>query len=518
MAWTEQQQRAIELDGKNILVSAAAGSGKTAVLTERVTEHLMREDNQSDAWNVDELLIVTFTKAAAAEMSERIGKRLQQAISEELDKAEPDKKLIRRMEKQIILLSSASISTIDSFCQKIVKNNFAEIDLDPKFRVANDNELLLLKQDVLDELFEERYASEDDALLYLAEKYGNDRGDDNLYGIVLSLYEKAVNQPFPEHWLNSLIEDFAVDADMRLSGYHKWWQVIIEALASGMKNAQDVLKDFAKMVKEVDDKKARLKYDERLDRIKALVGKITAALDGEWQDIYDAFRDMDYKETGFLNMPGGKMDIDPELREKLKAYNAEIKDILGSLRSAYILDTEELMTQDLQGLSGDAAAIVDLTLGFMDLYGAAKREKNIIDYSDMEHFALQILLSKESSPEELKPSEAALALRRRYKEIMVDEYQDTNEVQNTIVSLIAGDGLGNLFTVGDVKQSIYGFRSSEPKLFMQKYESYGRETEEAETAHELITLGRNFRSRKEVLAAVNFVFAQLMAKEPMEID
>ena len=162
MAWTKEQQQAIELDGRNILVSAAAGSGKTAVLVERVVSHLLRPEDDADAWNVDELLVVTFTRAAAAEMSERIGRRLQQAIAEELDKKNPDRRLVSRLEKQVILLSGAAISTIDSFCQSIIKNNFSALDLDPKFRVADENELLLLQQDVLDELFEQRYEAMDE--------------------------------------------------------------------------------------------------------------------------------------------------------------------------------------------------------------------------------------------------------------------------------------------------------------------------------------------------------------------
>ncbi|WP_405745455.1 UvrD-helicase domain-containing protein, partial [Anaerovibrio slackiae] len=170
MAWTKEQQRAIDLDGKNILVSAAAGSGKTAVLAERVVSHLLRPETDEGAWNVDELLIVTFTRAAAAEMSERIGIRLQQAIAAELDREKPDRRLVSRLERQVILLSGASISTIDSFCQSIIKNNFSALDLDPKFRVADENELLLLQQDVLDELFEQRYEAMDEVLLHLGEQ------------------------------------------------------------------------------------------------------------------------------------------------------------------------------------------------------------------------------------------------------------------------------------------------------------------------------------------------------------
>ena len=520
MAWTREQQRAIDLDGKNILVSAAAGSGKTAVLAERVVSHLLRPETDEGAWNVDELLIVTFTRAAAAEMSQRIGIRLQQAIAAELDREKPDRGLVSRLERQVILLSGASISTIDSFCQSIIKNNFSALDLDPKFRVADENELLLLQQDVLDELFEQRYEAMDEVLLRLGEQYGTDRGDGKLWDIMLKLHEKAMNQPFPADWLRGLAEDFAGFSGKaaHLRDYGKWWQVLIDELRTGMARAEDELAEFSLLVSQVDDKKARAKYDERLDRAREIVERIMSSLAGEWDEIYQAFRVLEYKETNFKTMPGGKLEVDADLREQLKQANAALKETVAALKDKYVLDDEATMLADLQGLSGEAEGLAELAIAFGEAYAAAKRERNIIDYGDMEHFALQLLLSPESVQGNIQPSETALALRRRYKEIMVDEYQDTNEVQDTIVRLIAGENGGNLFTVGDVKQSIYGFRASEPGLFIGKYETYGAETRAGGCANELISLGRNFRSRREILSAVNFVFAQLMTKEPMEID
>ena len=520
MAWTREQQQAIELDGRNILVSAAAGSGKTAVLVERVVSHLLRQEGDADAWNVDELLVVTFTRAAAAEMSERIGKRLQQAIAEEMEKKTPDRRLVSRLERQVILLSGASISTIDSFCQSIIKNNFSALELDPKFRVADENELLLLQQDVLEELFEQRYEAMDEVLLRFGEQYGDDRGDGRLYDIVLKLYNTARNQPFPREWLLGLAEDFAVPEGRsgHLSDYVKWWQVLVGELRTGMDRVSDALTAFRLLAGEVEDKKAREKYDACLERAEGIAAKIQASLDGEWEDIYQAFRVLEYKETGFLSMPSGKLNIDPDLREELKEANNVLKNAVFAMKE-YVLDDEETMLQDLQGLSADAAGLAELTIQFADAYAAAKHERNIIDYGDMEHFALQLLLAPEAGPGNIVPSETALALRRRYKEIMVDEYQDTNEVQDTIVKLIAGEDMGNLFTVGDVKQSIYGFRASEPELFLQKYRAYSESaSQEGAGKGQLITLGRNFRSRREILSAVNFVFAQLMRREPMEID
>ena len=524
MGWTKEQQQAIDLDNKNILVSAAAGSGKTAVLVERVVSHLLRPlgENRPEAekpWSVDELLVVTFTKAAAAEMSDRIGQRLQKAIAQELENTPPNKALISRLQRQIILLAGASISTIDSFCQSIIKNNFADIDLDPRFRVANENELILLQQEILDEIFENRYAQGDALLEELGEKYGTDRGDDQLYNIVLKLHDQSRNQPFPEHWLRQLVEAYSPVDEKKapknhLQDYTLWWQMIYSGLQQHMAKAMAAREKFYLLVEQVDEPKTRAKYDERLDRIDSILNGINEALDKDWQDIYDAFRVLDYKETKFINMPGGKLDIDPDLREAIKNANDGVKIAVEQMRKDFVLDPEDIMLEDLAKLHQDAEAIVELVLEFNQAYKAAKKERNIIDYGDMEHYALQLLMAEGSTPDHIQPSAAALQLRRKYREIMVDEYQDTNQVQDTIVSLIAGENQGNLFIVGDVKQSIYGFRSSEPALFMDKYEKYDGGNE----AQQLITLGRNFRSRQEILSAVNFVFAQLMTAEPAEID
>ncbi len=517
MAWTEQQQQAIDLDNKNILVSAAAGSGKTAVLVERVVSHLLRPEGTEGAWNVDRLLVVTFTKAAAAEMSQRIDARLQAAVAQELDKEQPDRAVISRLEKQRVLLSSADISTIHSFCQKLIKNNFSALDLDPRFRVANDNELALLQQDVLEEVFENRYGQDDEALEALGEKYASDRGDGALYEIVLKLHEMARNQPFPEEWLKSLVEDYLPERtgdEARLKDYSKWWKLIYDNISLAMDKAEAYIEEFRRLYHDETNPKVISKYDEMLERYDFIDGRIRQAMDKDWQDIYEAFDLTRQEETKFLKMHSLRKDVDAELKECLKDINDNVKDAIQKIRDAYVVDKEAVMVEDLQKLAKEAQNLVNLVLEYGRAFAAAKKERNIIDYGDMEHFALQLLMSEKSTPEQLEPSDTALGLREKYQEIMVDEYQDTNQVQNTIVSLLAGKDRGNLFTVGDVKQSIYGFRSSEPQLFMDKYESYARKQE----ARELITLGRNFRSRREILSGVNFVFGQVMDKAAMDID
>ena len=517
MAWTQQQQQAIDLDNKNILVSAAAGSGKTAVLVERVVSHLLRPEGTEGAWNVDRLLVVTFTKAAAAEMSQRIDARLQTAVAEELDREQPDRTVISRLEKQRVLLSSADISTIHAFCQKLIKNNFSALDLDPRFRVANENELALLQQDVLEEVFENRYGQDDEALESLGEKYASDRGDGALYEIVLKLHEMSRNQPFPEEWLKSLVSDYLPnndDENIRLKDYDKWWKLIYDNISLGMDKAEAYIEEFRRLYHEETNPKAISKYEEMLERYDFIDGRIRQAMDRDWQDIYEAFDLTRQEETKFLKMHSLRKDVDAELKECLKDINDKIKKAVQGIGDAYVVDKEAVMVEDLQQLAQDAQNLVNLVLEYGRAFAAAKKERNIIDYNDMEHFALQLLMSENSTPEHIEPSDTALALREKYQEIMVDEYQDTNQVQNTIVSLLAGEDRGNLFTVGDVKQSIYGFRASEPQLFMDKYEGYAGE----QATRELITLGRNFRSRKEILSGVNFVFGQVMDKASMDIE
>ena len=517
MAWTQQQKKAIDLDNKNILVSAAAGSGKTAVLVERVVSHLLRPEGTEGAWSVDRLLVVTFTKAAAAEMSERIDARLKAAVAEELDREEPDRAVISRLEKQRVLLSLADISTIHAFCQKLIKNNFSALDLDPRFRVANENELALLQQDVLEEVFENRYGLDDEVLESLGEKYASDRGDGALYEIVLKLHEMSRNQPFPEVWLKSLAEDYLpkdAGENTRLKDYGKWWKLIYNNISQGMDKAEAYIEEFRQLYREESNPKVIGKYEEMLERYDFIDSRIRLAMDKDWQDIYDAFDLTRQEETMFLRMHSLRKDVDADLKKVLGKINDNIKEAVCKVRDAYVVDREATMVEDLHELTQEAQNLVDLVMEYGRAFAAAKKERNIIDYGDMEHLALELLMSEKSTPEHIEPSDTALGLREKYQEIMVDEYQDTNQVQNTIVSLLAGEDRGNLFVVGDVKQSIYGFRASEPQLFMDKYESYAKEQE----ARELITLGRNFRSRREILSGVNFVFGQLMDKASMDID
>lgn len=510
MKWSAEQQNAIDNDKKNILVSAAAGSGKTAVLVERVVSHLLKKPGTEGAWSVDRLLVVTFTKAAASEMSQRIRKRLQAAVAAERSSSEPDKELVAHLERQMVLLSSASISTIDSFCQSVIKNNFSLIDLDPKFRVANENELTLIKQDVMDELLEEKYDQGDIFLLRLIDEHGSDRGDDKLHKIIMKLYDISRNQPFPELWLKGLKKPFAKDASGVSSiADTSWWPIIQRQLANDLKPAIDLAREMMDIANLFDDEKVRGKFVTIANEQMEVVEKVALAIEqGKWDNILEAI------SKKITSVPSNMKNMDPDLKAGFKAlkeqYTVQIKKI-----QAICIDSEESFLAELDSLSLDAEALIKVVLDFSEAFQQEKKRKNIIDYGDMEHFALSILMDFNKETGEMKPSDAALALREKYQEIMVDEYQDTNEVQDTIVSLISGYDNANVFTVGDVKQSIYGFRSSEPSLFLKKYKDYGVI---GNPVGELITLGKNFRSRKEILSAINYVFAQVMTEEPNEIE
>jgi len=510
--WSQEQELAINNDEKNILVSAAAGSGKTAVLVERVVSHLLRDPaKDAHAWDVDRLLVVTFTRAAAEEMKQRIQKRLQEAIAQEMDRQNGDRNMIRRLERQLILLSGAAISTIDSFCQTVVKNNFNAIEIDPKFRIANENELVILQQDVLEELFESKYKDGDADLQRFADKYGTDRGDSALYDIVLQLYETSRNQPFPDLWLSQLEEDYLGEGGAIASLQKtKWWPVLEEEITCRMAPAREYLAELKGIVVNFEAPKVREKFDAIVTAYDGVVTALDSALEQDWHELYLAVTKLD----DIPRMPGNLKDMEPEVKEAFKEAAGALKDILNEIRS-FVPDDENILLEELRGAAGDVSCIVKMVKDFSQAYSEAKKQKNIVDFSDVEHFALRILQAADAAPGELKPSEIALELRERYQEIMVDEYQDTNEVQEFIVRLIAGDGNANTFTVGDVKQSIYGFRSSEPGLFLKKYKSYEKKDN---SEGELITLGRNFRSRREILSAINYVFAQVMTPNPNEIE
>lgn len=495
MAWTNEQQAAIDSRGQTLLLSAAAGSGKTAVLVERIIRRLLDKEYPID---ITELLVVTFTKAAAAEMRDRIGTALMKALSETKDP---------RVERQLALLPSAQISTLHAFCQHVIRKYFYTIDLDPAFSIAGEEELNLLRRQVLEDVFLSYYEDDEKAsILYpLADMFGSDRGDDILMDTVSRMYTYARSLAWPEHWLKEAARAYDVAPDA----------VIDDMVWAGP------IKDAVRRILEED---ARL-YDGVLYHLRqreafapacdtfvaeqAALRQAAQAL--SWNDLSRFVRAIDFPRLKSLRKLS---DDDKAVWERCKKVRDDVKkDVIKTLQSVYFSATPEEWLDGMRAMKPVMDGLVTLTLDFAKAYGAEKKEKGWIDFSDLEHFCLQILLAPDASPEHPVPSAAAEELRSQYEEVFIDEYQDTNGVQELITRLVSGED--NRFMVGDIKQSIYRFRLADPTLFLEKYQSFSRDEKAVQRC---IDLGRNFRSVPVVLDAVNAVFSRAMTAEAAGMD
>ncbi len=494
MAWSKEQEEAINTRGENILVAAAAGSGKTAVLVERIIQLVLK-----DNIDISEILVVTFTNAAAAEMRERIGRRLEDKLTQAADTS--DTAVMKKLQRQLILLNAAPISTLHSFCQSIVRRHFHEINVDPEFRVAGEQEINLLKQDVLMNLMEAEYDKENnEPFLQFVDAYGSERGDGDAYKIILGVYDYAMSQPFPEQWLKALPGFFNIadDADIDDTA---WAQIVKDEVQNGLNECfslntemQSTADQSGYSVKAVDDDLALLEN----------IGDVLLA---PWEELYTAMNDIKFTVMR-LNA-----DMPDEVKDYLKDLRQRIKKIINDLGKSFFEMPPDKLLEDMRGQREVMTVICELTIEFMTAFGEAKHERVIADFNDLEHFALQVLADEKSTEENLIPAAAAIAMSKKYKEVMVDEYQDTNGVQEAIISLVSGKN-HNQFLVGDVKQSIYRFRMAEPGLFMKKY--HGSDIQRRQ--YKCIDLSKNFRSRSNILQAVNFVFSQIMTQKAAEID
>ncbi len=475
------QLRAMTESGRNLLVSAAAGSGKTYTLVERIVKNII-----AGKYRIDELLVVTFTNAAAAEMRERIEKKLTDELENHPELA-----------YQLVLLSNASISTLHSFCQRLIRENFTAIDVDPKFRLLNEQERELIRQRVIQEVFERKYEAKDTEFLRFVRNYGSDRDDSALYEMVLDLHRFAESQPDPKGWLAGIAG--------RVS---QWGQGTIEQmewysyLKDKITRTLTACKAAAKYFSDQAEVNGISTYAEIFANDWELADHISkAAATGLWEDMRKAFSEMPPKFPNLRKPP--KMELDQDTVDFYKEGRKEqIKSPLEELRDTYFSETEESLLEDLHASGADIATLCSLTSDFIKVFDAAKRKKAALDFGDLEHFALAVLNREET----------LAAIKKRYKEIMVDEYQDTNGVQEAILGKIT-DGR-NLFMVGDVKQSIYRFRLADPTLFTEKQNDYRQQGGHGAC----IELSENYRSRKEVLAAVNFLFSQLMMEPETELS
>ncbi|SDP09234.1 helicase-exonuclease AddAB subunit AddA [Selenomonas ruminantium] len=517
MQFTEDQQKAIETCGRNILVAAAAGSGKTRVLVERII-HQITEDEM----DVDGLLVVTFTNAAAAEMRERI----EGALARELDGI-TDRKMAARLERQIILLTGADISTFHSFCQRLIRQHIENIDVDPKFRLASEQEMTIMKQDVLETMLTEKYErpmqAEDmpawESFISFMDDYGDEKDDETIKAAILKLHAFAQSQPFPEKWLQGQQERKAETLADSL-----WLTAVIPEMKNGLMAIIRQYEDVAVLGRKNPEpafQAAWAPYGELmqqdlagLDAIREAFYLLADAPDkGKWDELTYQVSNFSWAAMRGKVYNDLKNDY-PQIRQAFVNSRDAVKKELKKFDENYMRQSAEQLEADIYANQQAAAVYAQLALDFSAALQVAKKERNVLDFNDLEHYALQIL-STEDETGMVIPSEAALALREKYKSIMVDEYQDTNGVQETILNLIARED--NRFTVGDVKQSIYRFRLADPTLFQAKYDSFVEEPA-ADDKNMLITMKKNFRSRAEVLAPINFIFDQIMTREAADLD
>ena len=480
MKWTSEQQKVIDLRNRNILVSAAAGSGKTAVLVERIIRRLTEDDTPTD---VDRLLIVTFTEAAAAEMKERIGA----AIEKKLEERPGD----IRLERQATLIHSAQITTIHSFCLAVIRDHFHVIGIDPGFRIAEEGELKLLKQDVLEELLEECYAEAKEEFLDFTERFGSGKSDKKIEEIILKMYEYSRSYPRPDRWLDQCVKAYeSENLEVRAEERVRMRAADIErVLERGLKICEEP--DGPYMYGDMLD--SDLEELERLQRAENFDAMYSAAAGFKWKRLSSKKDDT----------------VSPDKKEKVKKLREQAKSLLKGMQEDYFYAPREVWQQDMQDALPSVVTLTELVKRFAHMLDEKKRLRNMIDFNDMEQFALAILTEEKDG--ELVPSAVAGEYEDRFDEVMIDEYQDSNLVQETILTSVSRVSRGeyNIFMVGDVKQSIYSFRLSRPELFMEKYNTYSLK----DSVTQRIDLHKNFRSREEVLDSVNDIFRQIMKKE-----
>lgn len=507
MKFTPEQQRVIELHNSNILVSAAAGSGKTAVLVERIIRMICDGEHPAD---IDRLLIVTFTNAAAAEMRERIAAGITARLE-----ADPGNEHIQ---KQSALLHNAQITTIDSFSLFLIRNHFNEIGLDPDFRVADEGEIKLLQQEVLAQLLEDAYAGqfvpEAPEQFHACVEYFCPGGRESvLEQHILNLSRYAGSFPWPAEWLEERKNDYAA-GDMEALVHSDYGQYLTERVNRTVEGCLEKLREVKRLCELPD---GPYMYGELTEAEIEQLERLTSCKDLEEQAAK-------VPAVTFARLPSKKDDsVDPAKRELAKAIRNSVKDTLSDLSESYFKTPLELAVEQGKACREPLRMLLDLVLEFDRRLLAAKQERHLIDFSDMEHYALQILLKREKVEEtgsigtdraktkyRIVPSDVAMEYRQYFQEILIDEYQDSNLVQEYLLSAISGEAEGhyNRFMVGDVKQSIYKFRLARPELFLEKYDTY---QETGDLCR--IDLAKNFRSRIQVVDAVNGVFSRIMSRE-----
>ena len=488
--WTPDQQKVIDLRNRNLLVSAAAGSGKTAVLIERILKLISDPVRPVD---IDELLVVTFTRAAAGEMRER----LNAAIEKKLSEGEEEEHLTR----QLTLIQSAQITTIDSFCSYILKNYFHIIGLDPNYRVMDEGEGKLLKTQVVQELLESYFEEATPEFQEFVDCLATGKNDQILEDSILRLYEFAMSYPYPEKWLEKCLDVYAVTT-MEAFENAEWLQDCLTSARELIGDLEELLEMALSVCRGNSGpylyEPAILSDLENLEKYKGAKG---------YREFYQAFQSMD--KWARLST---KKDatIDENKKKQVKALRDQVKDGIKALKEEYFAEGPGTELADMQAAGRPMKVLVGMTLAFTRRFNEEKRARNLCDFHDMEHLALSVLVDEEG-----KPTDTAKELSNRFQEIMIDEYQDSNLVQEAILTAVSKEheGVRNIFMVGDVKQSIYRFRLARPELFLEKYETYTLEDSDCQR----IDLRQNFRSRREILTFTNEIFREIMRQNPGKI-
>ncbi|WP_017381564.1 helicase-exonuclease AddAB subunit AddA [Paenisporosarcina sp. TG-14] len=498
VTWTDAQWRSIFAEGRDVLVSAAAGSGKTAVLIERLIQKMIRQTNPID---VDELLVVTFTNASAAEMRHRMAEALEKALA-----LDPTSNHLRR---QLSLLNKAQISTLHSFCLSIVKQYAYVLDLDPGFRLANDAEAALIRDDVLAEVLEVAYKADNPQDIYrLVDSFTTDRDDQMIETLIDKLHFAASVHPEPRKWLLAIPENYDVPDNMQIDDLP-----FIDALKLTIQHTLEEAYSMTEEMRQVALQPAGpAPYGTTVEQDQLLIAEAIRRISTQpWTSAFEYFQSIKFATAARIP----KDTFDEELIKKAKDKRDQLKKRVNVVKEAYFTRTPERLLQEMRLMHPILKTLVELTLAYGEQYRAAKNERGIVDFSDLEHFALQILTTEENG--QLIPSNIAQDVMGQFKEVLVDEYQDTNRLQETILQIVkTGTAAnGNMFMVGDVKQSIYRFRLAEPMLFLAKYLTF---TTEALNTGVKIDLNANFRSRPEILHATNFIFSQIMGERVGEIE
>jgi ATP-dependent helicase/nuclease subunit A len=506
--WSDDQWSAISQSGEDILVAAAAGSGKTAVLVERIIRKIA---DPSQGFSVDRLLVATFTKAAAAEMKQRIREALERALEEQ-----PAEEHLR---KQLSLLGRASITTLHSFCMEVIRRYYQQIPLNPAFRILNENEAEIMRQELLEQLFEEKYGEEDEGSTFreLVDWFSGERNDDAMHRLVQRLYDFSRSHSWPDHWLAEMASAFQVESVEAL-GHSAWVQSILRDAALALSGAAGLLRQGIRISMQPEGPKP---YADTLKEDLAMVEELLSAVEVmPWERLPEVFQPAAFGKL----KPCKKDQTDPGLQEQVKELREAAKKAVTDLKGSLFGRSAFSFWQELEQAAPLMQELSKLVSAFGERYRQAKQERSQVDFSDLEHYCLHILRHEDSTPGLSMPSDAAMEYRARFDEVLLDEYQDTNTVQEDIVRLISRENPGNRFMVGDVKQSIYRFRLAEPGLFLNKYRQYAANSDmeldgERDSLHagRRIDLARNFRSRAEVVHSVNMLFKQLMNEGVAEI-